>query len=282
MPSWFSKVFKNKPKESPEAVREEIERKNPPLFDDGEDPYGDDDDEAPPVRAQARAVIELEVIEDDLEEAFQAAGPSDDIRIKAAVAPDMMSCRFMVDRPVFEGYSLYAHSPETAEEASPLAAEIFKIEGVSQVEIYHMNVTVTRAGRMGADWKAMATAIGRIIREHLQSGKPVVTESFLDNLPPEAEIAERLQKVIELDINPGIAAHSGEIALNRVEGNTVFIRMMGGCQGCAASDITLKIGIHQGFRDAVPQVGAILDETDHSAGTNPFYKTLPAGMSADA
>lgn len=283
MPSWFAKVFKNKPQESAEAVREEITRKNPPLFEPGEDPYGDDEqEETAPVRAQARAVIELEILEDDVEGEFQQEGPSDDIRIKAAVAKDLMSCRFMVDRPVFEGYSVYTHSPESAAECSPLAEEIFAIEGVSQVEIFNMNVTVTRGGRMGTDWKHMAGKIGQIIREHLKGGKPVVTENFLDNLPSEAEIAERLQKVIELEINPDIAAHSGEIALNRVEGNTVFIRMMGGCQGCAASDITLKIGIHQGFRDAVPQVGAILDETDHSAGTNPFYKTLPAGMAADA
>jgi Fe-S cluster biogenesis protein NfuA len=88
--------------------------------------------------------------------------------------------------------------------------------------------------------------------------------------------------VIDLEINPGIAAHSGVITLERVIGNTAFIKMGGGCQGCAASTITLREGVHKAFRDAAPQVGAILDETDHTAGSNPFYRNLPAGMEANA
>ena len=47
--------------------------------------------------------------------------------------------------------------------------------------------------------------------------------------------------------------------------------MGGGCQGCSAADVTLKSGIHRAFRDAVPRLGAIYDDTDHEAGTNPFF-----------
>jgi hypothetical protein len=35
--------------------------------------------------------------------------------------------------------------------------------------------------------------------------------------------------------------------------------------------LTLKQGIHTSFRTAVPKVGAIFDETDHTAGLNPFF-----------
>ena len=59
---------------------------------------------------------------------------------------------------------------------------------------------------------------------------------------------------------------------------SLIIQMMGGCQGCAASDVTLRQGIYEAFRSAVPQIGAILDNTDHSAGKNPFYTQMPAGM----
>jgi Fe-S cluster biogenesis protein NfuA len=47
--------------------------------------------------------------------------------------------------------------------------------------------------------------------------------------------------------------------------------MGGGCQGCSAADLTLKQGIHTSFRKAVPMVGAIFDETDHTAGLNPYF-----------
>ena len=43
------------------------------------------------------------------------------------------------------------------------------------------------------------------------------------------------------------------------------------CQGCAAVDVTLKHGVEAAIRAAVPQVTAIVDATDHAAGTNPYY-----------
>jgi Fe-S cluster biogenesis protein NfuA len=54
--------------------------------------------------------------------------------------------------------------------------------------------------------------------------------------------------------------------------------MGGGCQGCAASSITLRSGVEGMFREVMPHLGALLDETDHEAGSNPFFKELPAGM----
>lgn len=266
MPSWFSKVFKkNEPAAEP-APRE-------PLVLDDDDDFEDED---MPERAPMRKVVEPVVL-DDGTRADSEPAPPEGIRIKAAVSEDMQSCKLMVDRPVFDGHSVYAHSPESAAEVSPLAAALFELDGVSQIEIHNMNVTITRRYR-GDDWEDLARAAGGIVRGWLEEGKSVASEAFLDNLPSPDAISAKLQEVIETEINPGIAAHSGAIALNRVEGNTVYINMMGGCQGCAASDITLKVGIHQAFRDAVPQVGAILDETDHSKGTNPFYTSLPAGM----
>jgi len=48
--------------------------------------------------------------------------------------------------------------------------------------------------------------------------------------------------------------------------------MSGGCQGCAASQVTLKQGVEVMVRRVVPQVRAIIDATDHSAGTRPYYR----------
>ena len=46
----------------------------------------------------------------------------------------------------------------------------------------------------------------------------------------------------------------------------MYIKMGGGCQGCSVADVTLKQGIHGAFREAIAGIGAIYDETDHSAG----------------
>lgn len=41
--------------------------------------------------------------------------------------------------------------------------------------------------------------------------------------------------------------------------------------------ITLKHGIEQAIRARIPEVGEILDTTDHASGSNPHY--APSGMS---
>jgi Fe/S biogenesis protein NfuA len=36
--------------------------------------------------------------------------------------------------------------------------------------------------------------------------------------------------------------------------------------------MTLKQGIEKSIREMVPEVGEILDTTDHAAGRNPYYQ----------
>ena len=83
---------------------------------------------------------------------------------------------------------------------------------------------------------------------------------------------ERISYLLVTDINPGLASHGGEVSLVEItEDNIAILKFGGGCQGCSAADLTLKQGIHTSFRKAVPQVGAIFDETDHTAGLNPYF-----------
>src|SRR5690606_28426240 len=54
-----------------------------------------------------------------------------------------------------------------------------------------------------------------------------------EEIKPTGPLAERVKKVIDERINPGVATHGGEINLVAVEDNIVYITMHGGCQGCA-------------------------------------------------
>ncbi|MBM3289328.1 MAG: hypothetical protein FJY92_04180, partial [Candidatus Hydrogenedentes bacterium] len=207
------------------------------------------------------------------------AEPAADVRIKARIDKSGGACVLLIDRPVLDGHSAWFPNAASAAQ-SPLAQALFAIDGVASVLLHGYTITVTRHPRLHGDWTDLAREIGNAVRGQLIEGAPVVSDAFLEGLPASDTIRETLQRVIDTEINPSIASHSGAIALDRVEGNTVFIQMMGGCQGCAASDVTLRQGIYEAFRTAVPQIGAILDNTDHSAGTNPFYTQRPVGMSS--
>lgn len=90
-------------------------------------------------------------------------------------------------------------------------------------------------------------------------------------LPLSGPLAERVQMVVDEVINPGIAAHGGFVELVDVSEDTVYLRMGGGCQGCAASAATLRQGIERMVRQEVPEIVNIIDVTDHDSGQNPYY-----------
>jgi Fe-S cluster biogenesis protein NfuA len=185
------------------------------------------------------------------------------IQIKAEVdRQDIHVCHFTVDRPVRSGQAVFASVEEAGEDK--LAESLFRIPGVSKVEVDGYVVSVTQSGQ--EDWRQIGKRIGSAIRYYLNP--PQVPEGeFLSA----SALREKVQQVLDEQINPGVASHGGWVELLDVQNDTVFLRMGGGCQGCGAADVTLKMGIERLIREQVPQVREILDTTDHAAGQNPFY-----------
>jgi len=83
--------------------------------------------------------------------------------------------------------------------------------------------------------------------------------------------AKLVQEVIDARINPGIAAHGGNVRLLDVKNDIAYIAFGGGCQGCGMVDVTLKQGVAVMIKEAVPDLKDVLDTTDHAAGENPYY-----------
>ena len=86
-----------------------------------------------------------------------------------------------------------------------------------------------------------------------------------------AELKTKVQELIDTMINPAVAGHGGFVELIDVQDNRVYLQMGGGCQGCGAADVTLKSGIERLIKEEIPEITEVLDATDHSAGTNPYY-----------
>ena len=88
---------------------------------------------------------------------------------------------------------------------------------------------------------------------------------------PDATLAERVQYLLDSEINPMLAAHKGRVALDRVDDEgAVYLRFGGGCHGCGMVDVTLKNGIEKTMRERIPEVTAIRDATDHATGAAPY------------
>jgi NFU1 iron-sulfur cluster scaffold homolog, mitochondrial len=192
---------------------------------------------------------------------------SEAIKIKGEPSEAGDSCQFIIDRPVLAGESVFFHLPEAAT-SCPLAAELLGLPGVKSVLI--SEETITLRGKGPLDWPALGT--GDIIRKHLASGAPLFDkEAFFKQEPSELAIRAILTNLFETEVNPALASHGGFVELAEVKGKDVFIRLGGGCQGCASSRATLRFGIESSIRDALPYIEQVLDSTDHAAGENPYY-----------
>lgn len=198
----------------------------------------------------------------------RANGAGTEIRIRAEPR-DNSTCRFVVDRPVFPGGSAY-FDPSSDTSRAPLARAILEVPGVQGVLVQNELVTVT--AETGGNWMPVGKEVGRRIRSALTGSEDPIGAEVLESLPAPDEIRERVEQVLREEINPAVAAHGGHISLVEVEQNQVFLRMGGGCQGCGMATATLRQGVERALRRAVPQIGAILDTTDHAAGTNPYYE----------
>jgi Fe/S biogenesis protein NfuA len=90
------------------------------------------------------------------------------------------------------------------------------------------------------------------------------------------DMADKVRQVLDQAVNPALASHGGYATLVGIEEDTkVVVTMGGGCQGCAASAMTLRDGIRTMLMNALPDITEVIDSTDHTAGENPFYEELP-------
>ena len=188
----------------------------------------------------------------------------DQIMIRGDVDKDDANvCSFTVDRPVHDGAAVFTDKDAASSHA--LAEKLFNIPGITRVELSDNVVTLTKAASDA--WNQIGKRIGGSIRTFLQP-PPEIPEG--DTLPAQ-EVRARVQKLLDEMINPNLAGHGGFVELLDVEESNVYLRMGGGCQGCGAADMTMKMGVERMIREEVPQVREVYDTTDHAAGQNPYY-----------
>ena len=68
----------------------------------------------------------------------------------------------------------------------------------------------------------------------------------------ESRVKEALQKVL-----PYLHSHGGNVELLEVDGGVVRLRLIGSCNGCPSSSLTLKNAIKKAIAEAAPDVTSV-------------------------
>ena len=70
-------------------------------------------------------------------------------------------------------------------------------------------------------------------------------------------VEDRVREALEL-IRSAIQMDGGDIRLESVVGGTVTVQLLGVCESCPISPVTLKSGVERILRDRVPEVTEVV------------------------
>jgi Fe-S cluster biogenesis protein NfuA len=101
------------------------------------------------------------------------------------------------------------------------------------------------------------------------------------------DLAHRVEGALA-GVRPFLGGHGGDVELLSVDAaaGSVRLRMLGSCDGCPSSAVTLKTAVERAILDAAPEVVDIevdqppppLVSTPITLGTKPAYDECPAEM----
>ena len=184
--------------------------------------------------------------------------------IQTEVTPNPEVLKFLPGRELLAEGSRDFRTMEEAQ-VSPLASDLFDIEGVTRVFFGADFLTVGKDAHH--DWPHLKAPILAAIMDHFTSGRPLFEESGgeaggHDDLVYEGETAQvvaEIKELLDTRIRPAVAQDGGDILFDHFDEETgvLRLRMRGACSGCPSSSATLKAGVEQMMRHYIPEVTSV-------------------------
>jgi Fe-S cluster biogenesis protein NfuA len=177
-------------------------------------------------------------------------------RMHAERTPNPNSIKWVLGQAVVKpGVAAHFDSPQP-EGVSPLAAQLFAIEGVEGVFFAANFVTVTK--RDGVEWTDIAQSIVDAIKECVGGGEALGPDFTPDEYGAEGDLVTRIRHILDEEIRPVVAMDGGDIVFAGFRDGIVELYMHGSCSGCPSSTATLKLGIERRLREVIPEVEGVI------------------------
>lgn len=146
---------------------------------------------------------------------------------------------------------------------SPLAKQLFRIDGIRNVFLGFDYVTVTKHEEN--PWNIVKPEIFATIMDFFSSGLPVLT----DGLPTsdttdedDDEVVLMIKELLDSRIRPTVQEDGGDVLFKGFEDGIVKLKLQGSCTGCPSSSVTLKHGIQNMMQFYVPEVLGVEEVED--------------------
>ncbi|NXE40239.1 NFU1 protein, partial [Ptilorrhoa leucosticta] len=184
--------------------------------------------------------------------------------IQTQDTPNPNSLKFIPGREVLESRTMEFSTPAAAY-CSPLARQLFRIEGVKSVFFGPDFITVTKESE-DLDWNLLKPDIYATIMDFFASGLPVVTDEAprTDTAASEEddEVVLMIKELLDTRIRPTVQEDGGDVIYKGFEDGIVQLKLQGSCTSCPSSIITLKNGIQNMLQFYIPEVEGVEQVVD--------------------
>lgn len=184
--------------------------------------------------------------------------------IQTEETPNPASLKFIPDgQTVLENGVVEFKSQKQAATKSPLALQLFEVNGVESIMFGRDFITVTKSEN--TEWQHIKTEILATIMDFFVAGKPVMYEqtavAAVTN-EEDSDVVKQIKELIEIKVRPAVAMDGGDIIYRNFEDGIVYLELKGSCSGCPSSTITLKSGIENMLKHYIPEVVAVEQVSD--------------------
>lgn len=73
---------------------------------------------------------------------------------------------------------------------------------------------------------------------------------------------DAVEAVLDELVRPALNADGGDITLVKIDGNDVYVRLVGACNTCPSSVMTMKMGVERLLQEEFPEMGELIQVTD--------------------
>jgi len=191
-------------------------------------------------------------------ERVERESPTDlGLRMHAERTPNPNSIKWVLGRRILEGTASASFDAPPSRDVSPLAHQLFGVDGVVGVYFAANFATVSKRGE--ADWADLAQPIVDVLKTHFGSGEPALGPAYRAAAPETSgALVARIRQLLDDEIRPAVARDGGDILFVGFREGVVELQMRGACSGCPSATATLKLAVESRLREAIPEIREVV------------------------
>jgi len=186
--------------------------------------------------------------------------------IRVQDTPNPQSLKFIPGCEVIENGTVDLPSASHAYR-SPLARQLFRIDGVKAVFYGKDFITITKNDD-SVSWVLLKPEIYATIMDFFSANLPVLSDDQpADDTAPsddDDEVVLLIKELLDCKIRPTVQEDGGDIIYKEFDHDTgvLYLKLQGSCSNCPSSSVTLKAGIENMMQFYIPEVTRVEEVTD--------------------